>query len=159
MASDEPGHQAIIDSALGRLKGEPGPLLLVLHAVQDAIGYIPPDAVPQIATGLNLSRAEVHGVVTFYHYFRSHPPGRSIVEICRAEACQAVGAEALAEHARKSLGIDFHGVTSDGALSLEAVYFLGNCAVGPSIRVKGKLHGRVTPERFDALTRRAERAK
>ena len=133
--------------------------MALLHAVQDAIGYIPPAAVPQIATGLNLSRAEVHGVVTFYHYFKSHPPGRTIVEVCRAEACQAVGAEALAEHARKSLGIDFHGVTSDGALSLEAVYCLGNCACGPSIRLGGKLHGRVTNERFDALTRRTERAK
>ena len=159
MANDESAHQAVIDAALGRLKGEPGPLLLVLHAIQDAIGYIPPAAVPQIATGLNLSRAEVHGVVTFYHYFKSHPPGRSTVEICRAEACQAVGAETLVEHARKSLGIDFHGVTSDGALSLEAVYCLGNCACGPSMRVDGKLHGRVTPERFDALTQRKERAK
>jgi len=157
VASDESGHQAVIDAALGRLKGEPGPLLLVLHAVQDAIGYIPPAAVPRIATGLNLSRAEVHGVVTFYHYFKSHPPGRSTVEICRAEACQAVGAETLIEHARKSLGIDFHGVTSDGALSLEAVYCLGNCACGPSMRLGGKLHGRVTPERFDALTKRKER--
>ncbi len=159
MANDDAGHQAVIDAALGRLKGEPGPLLLVLHAVQDAIGYIPPAAVPQIAAGLNLSRAEVHGVVTFYHYFKSHPPGRRTVEVCRAEACQAVGAEALAEHARKSLGIDFHGVTSDGALSLEAVYCLGNCACGPSIRLGGKLHGRVTNERFDALTRRPERVK
>ena len=149
----------MIDAAIGRLKGEPGPLLLVLHAVQDALGYIPPAAVPQIATGLNLSRAEVHGVVTFYHYFKSHPPGRSTVEICRAEACQAVGGEALAEHARKHLGVDFHGVTADGELSLEAVYCLGNCACGPSIRVGGKLHGRVTPERFDALTRRPQRAK
>ena len=159
MANDESGHQAIVDAALGRLKGEPGPLLLVLHAVQDAIGYIPAAAVPLIASGLNLSRAEVHGVVTFYHYFKSHPPGRSTVEICRAEACQAVGGEALAEHARKSLGIDFHGVTADGALSLEAVYCLGNCACGPSIRLGGKLHGRVTNERFDALTRRPERVK
>lgn len=157
MASDETGHQAVVDAALGRLKGEPGPLLLVLHAVQDELGYIPTDAIPQIAAGLNLSRAEVHGCVTFYHYFKSHPPGRRTVEVCRAEACQAVGGEALAEHAKKRLGVDFHGVTADGALSLEAVYCLGNCACGPSIRLGGKLHGRVTPERFDALTN--ERAK
>ncbi len=157
VASDETNYQTVIDGALGRLKGEPGPLLLVLHAVQDALGYIPAAAIPKIATGLNLSRAEVHGVVTFYHYFRSHPPGRTLVEICRAEACQSVGAEQLVEHAKKRLGIDFHGVTADGGTSLEAVYCLGNCACGPSVRVGGKLHGRVTPERFDALTQAAKR--
>jgi len=114
VASDEPGQQAVIDAAIGRLKGEPGPLLLVLHAVQDALGHIPPAAVPQIAAGLNLSRAEVHGVVTFYHYFRSHPPGRTTLEICRAEACQAVGGAALAEHARRQLGVDFHASRPTG---------------------------------------------
>jgi formate dehydrogenase subunit gamma len=122
--------------------------------VQDALGYIPPAAIPAIATGLNLSRAEVHGVVSFYHYFRSHPPGRTTVEICRAEACQAVGSEALAAHARQALGVGFHETTADGAVSLEAVYCLGNCACGPSIRVGGRLHGRVTPARFDELTGR-----
>ena len=159
MSSDDTTHQAVIDTALGRFSGEPGPLLLVLHAVQDELGYIPPSAVPLIATGLNLSRAEVHGVVTFYHYFRSHAPGRTAVEICRAEACQSVGAEALVEHARKALGIDFHETTPDGAVSLDAVYCLGNCACGPSMRVDGRLHGRVTPARFDALTARPGRAK
>jgi len=148
----------VVDTALGRFRGEPGPLLLVLHAVQDALGYIPPASVPRIAAGLNLSRAEVHGVVTFYHYFRTHPPGRTRVEICRAEACQAVGGEALAEHAKRALGVDFHGTTADGAISLEAVYCLGNCACGPSVRVGQKLHGRVTPERFDALTARTGRS-
>src|SRR5262249_16148939 len=88
------------------------------------------------------------------HYFRTHPPGRTTVEICRAEACQAVGGEALAEHAKRSLGVDFHGTTPDGAVSLEAVYCLGNCACGPCVRVGGQLHGRVTPERLDALTAR-----
>jgi len=156
VANDDAKHEAVIDGALGRLKGEPGPLLLVLHAVQDALGYIPVTAIPRIAAGLNLSRAEVHGVVTFYHYFRHHPPGRRTVEICRAEACQSVGADALVAHAKQSLGIDFHGVTADGATSLEQVFCLGNCALGPSIRVGGKLHGRVTPERFDALTRPAK---
>jgi formate dehydrogenase subunit gamma len=153
VTAEHNGHQAVVDAAVGRLSGEPGPLLLVLHAVQDAIGYIPADAIPAIAAGLNLSRAEVHGVVTFYHYFKTHPPGRTTVEICRAEACQAVGADALVAHAKRSLGVDFHGTTSDGAVSLEAVYCLGNCACGPSIRVGGALHGRVTPERFDALAR------
>jgi formate dehydrogenase subunit gamma len=159
VSQHDTSHEAVIDTALGRFSGEPGPLLLVLHAVQDALGYIPPSAVPRIAAGLNLSRAEVHGVVTFYHYFRTHAPGRTTVEICRAEACQAVGAEALAEHAKRALGVDFHGTTKDGAISLEAVYCLGNCACGPSVRVGQQLHGRVTPERFDALTAHAGRAK
>jgi formate dehydrogenase subunit gamma len=146
-------QQAAVEGALQRYRSEPGPLLLVLHAVQDALGYIPPGAVPQIALGLNLSRAEVHGVVTFYHYFRSHPPGRMTVEVCRAEACQAVGAEQLAAHAKRALGVDFHETRADGAVSLQPVYCLGNCACGPSIRVGGQLHGRVTAERFDELTR------
>ena len=153
MTSDETGHQALVDAAVGRFRGEPGPLLLVLHAVQNELGYIPASTVPAIATALNLSRAEVHGVVTFYHYFRSHPPGKTTIEICRAEACQAVGAEALVAHAKKSLGVDFHETTADGAISLEAVYCLGNCACGPSMRVGGQLHGRVTAARFDALAR------
>lgn len=151
MTNDEAGIESVVNAAIGRLSGEPGPLLLVLHAVQDALGYIPASAIPAIATGLNLSRAEVHGVVTFYHYFRTHPPGRRKVEICRAEACQAVGADALVAHAKSALGLDFHETTADGAVSLDAVYCLGNCACGPAIRVDGRLHGRVTPERFDEL--------
>ena len=106
-----------------------GALLPVLHGVQDALGYVPDDAVPLIAYELNLSRAEVHGVITFYHYFRTHAPGRHIVRICRAEACQALGARAL-----------------------EAVYCLGNCGCGPSVLVDpDDLRARVTPESFDAL--------
>ena len=145
-------HEQAVNAALARFSGEPGPLLLVLHAVQDALGCVPPAAVPAIAQGLNLSRAEVHGVVSFYHYFRSQPPGRMTVQLGRAEACQASGGEALAAHVRRRLGIDFHATTADGAVTLEAVYCLGNCACGPAIRVDGRLHGRVTPERFDALT-------
>ena len=129
-----------------------GALLPVLHGVQDALGYVPDDAVPLIAYELNLSRAEVHGVITFYHYFRTHAPGRHIVRICRAEACQALGARALEAHAKKTLDIDFHGTTQDGAITLEAVYCLGNCGCGPSVLVDpDELHARVTPESFDAL--------
>ena len=131
--------------------GLEGPLLPVLHAVQAAFGYIPRDALPVIAQHLNISRAEVHGVITFYHHFRSHAPGRHVVQLCRAEACQAVGAVALEAHAKKCLGIDFHETTADGAVTLEAVYCLGNCAVGPSLRVDDDIVGRVTPERFDAI--------
>jgi formate dehydrogenase subunit gamma len=129
-----------------------GALLPVLHGVQDALGYIPDDAVPLIAYELNLSRAEVHGVISFYHHFRTHAPGRHIVRICRAEACQALGARALEAHAKKTLDIDFHGTTKDGAITLEAVYCLGNCGCGPSVLVDpDELHARVTPESFDAL--------
>ena len=130
---------------------QPGNLLLVLHAVQDALGFVPPDAVAMIAFELNLSRAEVHGVVSFYHSFRSEAPGRHVVQLCRAEACQSVGAVALEAHAKKALGVDFHGTTSDGAVTLEPVYCLGNCALGPSLMVDDRLCGRVTAARFDQV--------
>ncbi len=129
----------------------PGALLPMLHAIQEEFGHVPEQAVPVIAKGLNLSRAEVHGVITFYHHFRSHAPGRHVVQVCRAEACQAVGAVALEAHAKKCLGVDFHETTDDGAVTLEAVYCLGNCAVGPSLRVDDDIVGRVTPERFDEI--------
>lgn len=133
------------------LKGRPGPLLEVLHAIQAELGYVPAAAVPLVASELNLSRAEVHGVVSFYHYFRSTPPGAHTVSVCRAESCQAVGGEALAAHARQRLGVDFHETTPDGRFSLEPVYCLGNCACSPAVMIDGTLHGRVTPERLDAL--------
>jgi len=133
------------------MKGRPGPLIEALHAVQAQLGYVPPDAVPILAESLNLSRAEVHGVVTFYHFFRETPPGRHTVSLCRAEACQSMGAEQLAEHARVRLGVDFHETTSDGAFSLEPVFCLGNCACSPAVMIDGRLYGRLTPERFDAL--------
>jgi formate dehydrogenase subunit gamma len=129
----------------------PGPLLEVLHAVQASLGYVPAGAVPLIAEELNLSRAEVHGVVTFYHFFRSSHPGAHTVSLCQAEACQSMGAEKLAEHARKRLGIDFHQTTADGRFSLEPIYCLGNCACSPAAMIDGRLHGRLTPEAFDAL--------
>ena len=129
----------------------PGPLLEVLHAIQAALGHVPGEAIPLVAEGLNLSRAEVHGVVTFYHHFRSTAAGRHVVQVCRAEACQAMGGEALAEHARRRLGVDFHHSTPDGHFSLEPVYCLGNCACSPAVMIDGELHGRVTPERLDAL--------
>ena len=133
------------------LKSLAGPLLPILHAVQAALGYIPEDAVPLIASELNLSRAEVHGVVSFYHYFRKEPPGRHVVHVCRAEACQSLGAVQLEAHAKRSLGIDFHQTTADGAISLEPVYCLGNCSLGPSIMIDRQLRGRISPQRFDEL--------
>jgi formate dehydrogenase subunit gamma len=137
--------------ACARLKALPGALLPILHAVQEALKYVPKDAVPLIARELNLSVAEVHGVVTFYHYFLQERPGRRVVHLCRAEACQALGSVALEAHAKATLGVDFHGTTSDGAITLEPVYCLGNCALGPSLMIDQRLHGRVTPKRFDTL--------
>ena len=133
------------------LAGEAGALLPILHAVQDEFGYLPGEGVAAIAEVLNLSRAEVHGVISFYHFFRTEPPGRRAVQICRAEACQAMGGDALADYARKKLGIGFHETTADGAFSLEPVYCLGNCACSPSVMVDERLYSRVDAERFDEI--------
>ena len=140
-----------IDLALARYKGTPGPLIQILHAVQDSLGHIPPAAVPIIADALNLSRAEVHGVVTFYHYFRQAPAGKHVVQLCQAEACRSMHSESLTAHAKQRLGIDFHETTSDGRFTLEPVYCLGNCACSPAMMIDGELHGRVTAERFDSI--------
>lgn len=129
----------------------PGALLPVLHAVRERFGYVPPDAVPAIALALNLSRAEVHGVISFYHDFRTEPPGRRVIRVCRAESCQAMGAVELAEHIQKRLGIGFGQTRDDGAFTLEPVFCLGNCACSPAIVVGEDLHGRVTPARFDLI--------
>ena len=144
-------ERAAVLDACTRLKELPGALLPICHAVQESLGFVPKDAVPVIARELNLSIAEVHGVLSFYHYFRQQRPGRHVVHLCRAEACQALGAAVLEEHAKRSLGIDFHGTTADKAISLEPVYCLGNCALGPSVMIDEQLKGRVTAERFDAL--------
>ncbi|MCK6395766.1 formate dehydrogenase subunit gamma [Zoogloea sp.] len=140
-----------IQRALDAHASRPGALLPILHAIQDAIGWVPAQAVPLIATALNQSRAEIHGVISFYHHFRSTPPGHTVVQVCRAESCQARGGAALEAHAKRSLGIDWHETTADGAISLEPVYCLGNCACSPSIRVGDEILGRVSCEGFDAL--------
>lgn len=147
---DRTTHDTVI-GIVDRLKTKEGALLPVLHAVQEALGYIPPEAVPVVAERMNLSRADVHGVISFYHYFRSTPPGRHIVHLCRAEACQSMSAQALEAHAKGRLGVGFHATTPDGVFSLEPVYCLGNCALSPAMMVDGRLYGRVTPERFDAV--------
>jgi formate dehydrogenase subunit gamma len=149
----------IVTRIVAEGRGRPGPLLEILHAIQGELGYIPGAAVPLVAEGLSLSRAEVHGVVTFYHYFRRSAPGTHIVQVCQAESCQSMGAEALTEHARARLGIDFHETTANGRFSLEPIYCLGNCACSPAVMIDGQLHGRVTPERFDALIAAGEKAK
>ena len=133
------------------LMHKPGALLPVLHAIQDELGYVPEDVVPVVAKVLNLSRAEVHGVISFYHLIRSEPPGKKIVYICRAESCQAMGSGALETHAKAHLNIDYHQTTQDGTISLEPVYCLGNCACSPAIMIDEKVHSRVTPALFDQL--------
>lgn len=148
-----------IESVIAKLVDVPGGLLPILHALQNQYGYVPKEAVPLIAKALHLSRAEVHGVITYYHHFRDHPGGHHIVRLCRAEACQAVGADDLAEHARSSLGCDFHTTTGDGAVTLEPAYCLGQCAIGPSMLIDDDIHARVTPARFDALMRTLRGAK
>ena len=133
------------------LVGQPGALLPIFHRIQERLGHVPQDALPEIAHALNLSRAEVHGVMTFYHDFRSEAPGRCVVKICRAEACQSMGADALIAHAEARLGTPMHSTRADGAVTLEPIYCLGNCALAPALMIDGALKGRVTPERFDAL--------
>lgn len=124
-------------------QGLEGPLLPILHAIQEAFGYVPETAVPQIAKALTLSKAEVHGVISFYHDFRSAPAGRHVLKLCRAEACQTMGADAVADRIKQALGIDWHETTPDGRVTLEPVFCLGLCACGPAAMVDGRLVGRV----------------
>jgi formate dehydrogenase subunit gamma len=145
---DDAIRAAVLD-VTNRLKEQPGALLPVLHGVQAALGYVPEEAIPLIAREMNLSRADVHGVVTFYHFFRSHPAGKRTIYLCRAESCQAMGAAKLEQHIKQRLGVDFHETTTDGAWTLEPVYCLGNCACSPAMMVDDELKGRVTPEGFD----------
>jgi len=126
-------------------------LLPVLHAIQDRLGFIPPDAVEGLAQSFNVSRAEVHGVITFYHYFKTSPPARCTVQICRAEACQSMGGDALLAHAEQGLGCGLHAHSLDNAFALEPVYCLGHCATAPAIMINDAVHARVTPARFDKL--------
>ena len=137
---------------------QPGPLLVMLHAIQDAIGYIPSSAVPVLAEELNLSRAEVHGVISFYHHFRDQPPARRRIEVCRAESCQARQGEQLAAHIEKRLDLRFGQTSAEGGVSLHPVYCLGLCSVSPALMIDGEVHARVTPERFDELLAAAEKS-
>ena len=156
---DYQSQKPIVLDILDAHQAMPGNLLPILHGIQDTLGYIPPAAVEDIAKALYLSKAEVHGVVSFYHYFRTTPPGKHTVRICRAESCQAMNGKALESHAKNTLGIDFHETTSDERFSLEPVYCLGNCACSPSITIDDEVHGRVTPEKFDQLLAACKGAK
>lgn len=142
---------AAVEAIAARLRERPGALMLILHELQDRFGYIPHDSVPIIAHTLNITRAEVHGVATFYHDFRRQPPGRNVIRLCRAESCQAMGAAALADHVRGRLGVDFGETTADGAFTLDAVYCLGNCGCSPAMMLNDDPHGRVSAARFDEV--------
>jgi formate dehydrogenase subunit gamma len=134
-----------------------GPLLPILHALQDEFGYIDEAAEPLIAAALNRSRAEVHGVVTFYHDFRRAPAGRHVLKLCRAEACQAAGGDALAARAETRLGIAMGATAPDGSVTLEAIYCLGLCATAPSAMIDGTVVGRLDERRLDAVLAQAQR--
>ncbi|MBP7001136.1 formate dehydrogenase subunit gamma [Amaricoccus sp.] len=137
---------AVIEEHVGR----EGPLLPMLHAMQETFGHVPQAAIPMIAAALNQTRAEIHGVVSFYHDFREAPAGRHVLRICRAEACQSVGGEAAAAETLARLGVDWHGTTADGAVTVEPVYCLGLCACGPAAQLDAALIGRAGPERIAA---------
>ena len=142
---------ARVEEILSTHKAMEGSLLPILHAIQAEFGYVPQLALPIIAQDLNLSKAEVHGVMTFYHDFREHPAGKHVVKLCRAESCQSMGADRVAAHAQKALGIDWHETTPDGRVTLEPIFCLGLCACGPSAIIDGKLVGRVDEARIDEI--------
>lgn len=144
-------QRATVQAVLAAHQGRAGALLPILHDVQAQLGHVPQAVLPQIAEALNLSRAEVHGVVTYYHHFRTEPAGQCVVQVCRAEACQSMGADALMAHAEQRLGCGAHGTSADGRFTLEPVYCLGLCASSPAIQVGEKLHARVTVDKFDAV--------
>ncbi|MDO9524725.1 MAG: formate dehydrogenase subunit gamma, partial [Gemmobacter sp.] len=150
--SQKPALGASALSALNEIlaahKTTEGALLPILHDVQAAFGHVPAEALPIIAADLNISRAEAHGVMSFYHDFRTEPAGRTVLKLCRAEACQAVGADALADHARTRLGLNWHETTANGAVTLEPGFCLGLCACGPAAMVNGRLLGRVDAARL-----------
>jgi formate dehydrogenase subunit gamma len=133
------------------LKGLEGPLLPILHGIQDEFGYVPGESLPVIADLLNLSRAEVHGVVTFYHDYRNHPAGRHVLKLCRAEACQSMGGDAIAARMQQLLGIGFHETTKDGSVTLEPVYCLGLCACAPSAMLDGEVIGRLDADKVEEI--------
>jgi len=153
MSRVEVSTAEVVASAIGLHAQRPGGLLPLLHEIQDRAGYVPPEAVPAIAKAMRLSIADVHGVISFYHHFRDAPPGRHTVRVCVAEACQSMGANKLVEHACASLGLEMHETTQDGAVTLEPVYCLGNCACSPAVLVDNDLVGRVDAQRFDAIVR------
>src|ERR1700728_4094179 len=150
LAEYEPWNQQRAAAIIAVEAGREGAPLPILHALQAEFGHVPRDAVPMIAEALHITRAEMHGVVTFYHDFRRHPPGRHVLRLCRAEACQSMGADALAAHVRERLGVDWHDTTADGAVTLEQVFCLGLCAIAPTAMLDGAPLGRLDNARIDS---------
>ncbi len=144
-----------LDQLIAAHRDVPGGLMPLLHAVQDAYGYIPAEVVPAIAKGMNLSRAEVHGVITYYSHFHEHAMGKQVVQVCIAESCKACGGDALMAHAEKALGCASKTTRADGAFSLEPVYCLGLCAQSPAIQINDAVHARMSAAKFDALLKKA----
>ena len=142
---------ARLEEILYAHKDMEGSLLPILHAVQADFGYVPPEALPIIAKDLNITRAEAHGVMSFYHDFREKPAGRHVLKLCRGEACQATGGDRVAAHAQKALGLDWHETSADGAVTLDPIFCLGLCACGPAAMLDGKLIGRLDEARIDAI--------
>lgn len=142
---------ARVEEILDRHAGMEGALLPILHAIQEEFGHVPQEALPVVAKALTITKAEAHGVMSFYHDFREKPAGRHVLKLCRAEACQSVGADDLAAHATKALGVDWHETTSDGRVTLEPIFCLGLCACGPAAIVDGKLVGRLDAAKLDRI--------
>ncbi len=157
--NQEAGWAEKLDQLIVQHKPLAGALLPLLHAIQDEFSYIPESSYTKIAQALSLSVAEVHGVVTFYHHFKTHKPGRHVLQICRAESCQAMGAEALEAHAKQCLNLDYHQTTQDQAITLEPVYCLGNCALSPAVMLDETVYGRVSSADLDGLIRDAKKAE
>ncbi len=142
---------AIATEIINNIGAKPEMLVQILLAFVERYSYISEEAIRQIALELNLSRAEVHGVVSFYHDFRTEPPGRHVVKICQAESCQAMGSRELTSHAEKAIGVSINDTTDDGEVTLEPVYCLGNCACSPAVMIDQQVYGRVNPQKFDGL--------
>jgi formate dehydrogenase subunit gamma len=151
MVTFEPWNKDRADAIIAAHRGLEGAALPILHALQAEFGCVPMDAEPMVAAALNLSRAEVHGIVTFYHEFRRTPPGRHVLHVCRAEACQSVGADATGAYFREVLGVDWHETTPNGGVTLEPVFCLGLCATGPAALVNGHPIGRLNPGKIDRM--------
>ena len=158
-ASVQAGWAEKLDQLIAQYKSMPGALLPLLHAIQDELSYIPESVYPKIARALALSVAEVHGVVSFYHHFKTHKPGRHVLQICRAESCQAMGSEGLEAHAKQCLSIDYHETSQDQAITLEPVYCLGNCALSPAVMLDEAIFGRVSKADLEALIQDAKKTE
>ena len=151
MSDRQPWNADIAQNRIQELENLPGALLPILHSLQEEFGYIDEAAVPLIARSLNISQAEVHGTISFYHDFRRATPGRHVLKVCRAEACQSMGCDSLIEHIENRLGIPLSGTTEDGRITLEQIFCLGMCASSPALMLDDRPYARVSPDVADSL--------